>query len=113
MTCSGTLVRTGNRIEIRVWTALNTVTACFAALFFALAAGVVMFFFNDRRMELSPYQASICEAVAFVPVLLASVVDLGGLIYEATSIENWLGESIPHRLKPLRGPSASDSQGND
>lgn len=93
---------TETRKNIRIWVVSNFVTACVGLLLFATTALALMFFANARSMHLSEQQSMACELVAYLPVLVASFIDLGGLLWGFTSIEEWLGEAI-HRPRILGG----------
>lgn len=90
---------TDTRRSIRIRTLVNTITAGSAAIAFGETAFAFMCFANGWRIELTPFQSVICEAVAYVPAIMASVVELRRLVDGRAGVEEWLAAALP-RSRP-------------
>lgn len=95
------------RRMIRIWAVFNAVTAAVATIAFGVTAFGFMCLANNWRVELTQTQGAICEAVAYIPVIVASAIDLGGLVYGREGVEEWLGDAI-HRPKILGGGQSGE-----
>jgi hypothetical protein len=83
------------RKTIRIRVVINVFTASSAALVFGSIALGFMCFANGWRVELTQSQGAICEVGAYVPVIVASAVELGRLVHGRPGVEEWLGEALP------------------
>jgi hypothetical protein len=83
------------RRAIRIRVVVNTVTAAFGTIAFGASALGFMCFANGWRVELTQSQGAICEAVAYVPVVVAIAVELGRIVHGRAGVEEWLGEALP------------------
>jgi hypothetical protein len=83
------------RRTIRIRTVVNVVTAGGATLAFGTSAFGYMCIANGWRVELTQSQVAVCEAVAYVPVAIATGVELGRLVHGRAGVEEWLGETLP------------------
>jgi hypothetical protein len=81
------------RRTIRIRVLVNAVTGGWATLAFGATALAFMCFANGWQVELTQSQGALCEAVAYVPVCIASVVELGALS-NGRGVEEWLGEAL-------------------
>jgi hypothetical protein len=87
---------------IRLWMVINALTVCVAGFLFMVVAFGFMCLVNDRQVTLTVEQAAVCEVVAYLPVFIASIIDLGSVLHSRSAVEEWLAESI-HRPKFLGG----------
>jgi hypothetical protein len=96
------VVATGEtRRTIRIRVVLNAFTGAWATLTFGATALAFICFANGWRLELTQPQGAMCEAVAYGPVAIASVVELWRLIY-GRGVEEWLAEAL-HRPEAHAG----------
>ena len=86
------------RHAIGPWMVINLATVVVSVLFYWVAAFLFMWFANQRQMTLAGQQFAFCELAAYVPVLLASMVDLGSLLHHQSSTEKWIVRSVAKLL---------------
>jgi hypothetical protein len=90
------------RRAIRVRVLVNAFTAAWATLAFCVTAFALMCFANGWRVELTQSQGAICEGAAYVPVVIASIVELRRLVHGRAGVEEWLGDAL-HRPEARAG----------
>lgn len=92
------------RRAIRLWMVTNVVTVLSAFVFFVVPAFCFMFLRNSGELNLTLKQAGACELIAYVPVVLASAIDLGAVLTGRSAIEQWLSDAL-HRPEMFGGPA--------
>jgi hypothetical protein len=88
---------------IRGWAILNLATVVVNFLFGAAATSMCVLSTGTLDLsKLTAGQCAICEAVTFLPVIAASLIDLAGMIRDRSYIETWINHLIPTTLTESR-----------